>query len=163
MHGILWFEFLYFMLVGVLSCQKEGEVQRKIFSTSLVVLGIFVLSAFSTGAAQAASACPSNSACIYYNSESQGLNAYYVQRKGTSIADYGAAGIAFVKSPYGATGAGQKVKNNAAAVEVNADFPFKVYYNSAYDCSIACQKFYPFVGPEDLNSTMKNNNASGAW
>ncbi|MET8416471.1 peptidase inhibitor family I36 protein [Streptomyces sp. NPDC005134] len=121
-------------------------------STLLAVAGIGLAAA----PAQAAEGCNTPEACLSYNSNLQG--AIFVHQ--TSLADY--AGYAFSISSYGGSaGAGQFVKNNAASVEnLNLNYRYRVYYNSNYSGA------YQTVGTEawaNLNSTLKNENASGAF
>ncbi|MFE2601605.1 peptidase inhibitor family I36 protein [Streptomyces sp. NPDC057617] len=109
--------------------------------------------------ASAAVACPAGAACLHYNSNFEG--AIFAQTGGVS--DY--AGHTFVASSYpnGSNGAGQNVKNNAASVNNNnVNRQFRVYFNSGYNGSFAYQTIGAFAAA-NLNSTMKNNNASGQF
>jgi hypothetical protein len=114
------------------------------------------------GTAGAASAAPAydclfDQVCLYYNSSSYGYGAYFAQ--GGNIADY--SGHYFKAGDNGSAGAGISVKNNAAAVD-NRGTPrnFYLYYNSNYDCTVACVTVSP-GNLINLSSTMKNQNASG--
>lgn len=95
--------------------------------------------------------------CLYYNSSTYGYGAVFKQTG--PISNY--QGYYFSAGNNGSAGAGTQVKNNAAAVDNSWDgYFFRIYYNSNYDCSYACQTTDPF-NQADLTSTMKNNNASG--
>ncbi|WP_377267584.1 hypothetical protein [Peterkaempfera sp. SMS 1(5)a] len=115
--------------------------------------------------------CDIGFACLYYHSSSYAL-AHKIDVNGSWRLDFGAkfetaanisdfAGWIFSASLYGSEGAGQSVKNNAAYVSNFSDTQtYRVYYNSGYNCSVACQDFF---GVGDLNSQMINNNASGKF
>jgi len=96
--------------------------------------------------------------CLYFNSSAYGYGAYF-QQSG-DIHDYGA--YWFQPGLNGSNGVGNTVKNHAAAVDSWYGGNFVVYYNSWYDCRYACQTI-PAWKTVDLNSTLKNNNASGAF
>ncbi|MER6391621.1 hypothetical protein ACFXEL_35220 [Streptomyces sp. NPDC059382] len=96
--------------------------------------------------------------CLYYNSSSNSYGAVYHQQ--SSISDY--SSVTFTEGAWGNAGAGTVVKNHAAAVDSYYGGTFTVYYNSGYNCSYACQNV-PAYGTANLNSTMKNNNASGRF
>ncbi|MFI9789085.1 hypothetical protein ACIHEI_37055 [Kitasatospora sp. NPDC051984] len=102
--------------------------------------------------------CSANNACLYYNSSAYGYGAYYEQVYNTP--DY--AGLTFRAGHNGSSGAGVAVKNHAAAVDNRYGVSFTVYYNSNYNCSVACQVI-PANARVDLNASVKNNNASGSW
>ncbi|MEU6068532.1 hypothetical protein ABZ864_29760 [Streptomyces sp. NPDC047082] len=144
-------------------------MNRKLISIAAVSLNIFGLSVVSMGTAQAQVPstctvdvncppykCDPGDVCLYYNSIASGLNGIYKQYG--PIPDY--RDERFQISNYGGEGANQSVKNNAAAVNNRSDRHFGVYYNSNYNCSVACQEIFSLT-QKDLNSTMKNNNASG--
>ncbi|MEV6245900.1 peptidase inhibitor family I36 protein [Streptomyces sp. NPDC051742] len=107
--------------------------------------------------ANAVIGCEDFHACLYYNSDYQG--AMYKQEYDTP--DY--AGRYFEASLAGSNGAGVVVKNNAASVD-NWDrlSRIRIYYNSNYNGSYAYQTIAA-NGKANLNSTMKNNNASGKF
>jgi hypothetical protein len=134
-------------------------MKRRLLSMTSVLASVFGLSLVSTSAAQAGpnGVCVSGEVCLYYNSIQNDLNAYFVQT--SDIPDY--SPYHFVQSQYGGYGAGQGVKNNAAAVNNRSSYHFRIFYNSYYSCAVACQQILSlqFV---NLNSTMKNNNASGS-
>ncbi|MEV2231874.1 hypothetical protein AB0H69_25370 [Streptomyces phaeochromogenes] len=143
-------------------------MRRKLLGAALAVSSIAGMNVFSAGPAQAAataSPCPNQSgvasACLFYHSRANSLGAWYVQLD--NVSDYDIPKRYFLAGPYGSGGAGQEVKNNAAAVENMGPFTFTVYYNSRFSCAVACQQFAPLLGPKDLNSVMKNENASGGW
>ncbi|MBD0841162.1 hypothetical protein [Streptomyces sp. TRM68416] len=74
------------------------------------------------------------------------------------VSDY--QGRYFSSGRNGSSGAGVEVKNHAAAVDSWIYDKFRVYYNSKYNCEIACQTIAPRA-TANLNSSVKNNNASG--
>ncbi|MDG5807771.1 peptidase inhibitor family I36 protein [Streptomyces ossamyceticus] len=131
----------------------------------LLKIGLITLSAFGLGlssatGAQAAEWCRSGDLCLYYNSGANHYGAIFVQNG--DISNYGLTQYFFVPSDKGSAGAYQNVKNNAAAVENRTSYHAVIYYNSGYNCEIACQQILSFT-VKDLNSTMKNNNASGSY
>ncbi|MFI2350931.1 hypothetical protein ACH492_28700 [Streptomyces sp. NPDC019443] len=135
------------------------EVKRKLLRVTLVLASSLGLSVASTNLAHAGpgGTCASGEVCLYYNSLENNLNAYFVQT--SDIPDY--QGYSFRQSQYGSYGAGQGVKNNAAAVNNRSSYHFRVFYNSYYSCAVACQQI-PSLTFVNLNSAMKNNNASGS-
>lgn len=101
--------------------------------------------------------CFSNGAvCLYYTSSYNGYGASLVQ--GGDIPDYN--GYTFSCGRYGCNGAGQGVRNNAAAVDSDISATFTVFYGAWYDCSYACQVIGAY-GSVNLDGTLSNNNASG--
>ncbi|MFJ6655929.1 hypothetical protein ACIQNG_06115 [Streptomyces sp. NPDC091377] len=100
--------------------------------------------------------CSPGEVCLHYNSSAYGYGAVLVQYGWYS--DY--AGYTFRAGKNGSAGAGVDVKNNAAAVDSFTGSTFRVFYNSGYNCNVACQDIPPYY-TRDLNSTMKNQNASG--
>lgn len=102
--------------------------------------------------------CNVPNVCIHYNSSAYGYGAYFEQK--SSINDY--APYKFVAGDNGSAGAGLSVKNNAAFVWNLNDRAFQVFYNSYFSCAVACQTI-PSGGQVNLNSQLKNNNASGMY
>ncbi|MFD9092893.1 peptidase inhibitor family I36 protein [Streptomyces collinus] len=152
-------------------------MNRKLLSIAAVSLSMFGLNAISTGAAHAQVpstctvgvncppySCETGEACLYYNSIENGLNGIYKQHGNIADYRYDSTGhpIAFQISNYGGEGSGQTVKNNAGAVWNRSDQRFGVFYNSSYSCAVACQSI-PSLVRVDLNSSLKNNNASGYY
>jgi len=131
---------------------------RKLIAATAVAGG--ALTAGLATAAPASAAidfdCATGEVCLYYNSSSYGYGAVYVQYD--KVPDY--AGKYFSSGRNGSSGAGVEVKNHAAAVDSWISSNFRVYYNRGYSCSVACQTI-PSYGTVDLNSSLKNNNASG--
>lgn len=130
---------------------------RKVLAAGFVALSAVVGTAGTASADPAFGDCLFDQVCLHYNSSSYGYGAYYAQ--GGNIADY--SGRSFKSGVNGSAGAGVSVKNNAAAVD-NRGTPrnFYLYYNSNYDCSVACVTVSP-GHVINLSATMKNNNASG--
>ncbi|MGW6761798.1 hypothetical protein ACWF8M_29795 [Streptomyces sp. NPDC055008] len=94
--------------------------------------------------------------CIYYNSSSYGYGAVF--RQTSDVPNY--AGRYFSAGRNGSAGAGVEVKNHAAAVDSWVASNFTVYFNSNYDCSVACQTVSAY-NTVNLNANIKNNTASG--
>ncbi|MEU0423747.1 hypothetical protein ABZ235_09000 [Streptomyces canus] len=131
---------------------------RKLIAATAVAGG--ALSAGLATAAPASAAinydCATGEVCLYFNSSSYGYGAVYVQYD--KVPDY--QGRYFSSGRNGSAGAGVEVKNHAAAVDSWISSNFRVYYNSGYSCSVACQTI-PSYATVNLNSSLKNNNASG--
>ncbi|MFJ5737811.1 hypothetical protein [Streptomyces microflavus] len=102
--------------------------------------------------------CDVPNVCIHYNSSTNGYGAYFEQK--SSINDY--APYTFRTGDNGSSGAGLSVKNNAAFIWNRNDRAFQVFYNSYFSCAVACQTIAPH-GQVNLNSQLKNNNASGMY
>ncbi|WP_234443562.1 hypothetical protein [Streptomyces sp. NRRL B-24484] len=130
---------------------------RKFISAALVAGTVVTAGLASAGSASALTAdCQGGQVCLYYNSSAHGYGAVYIET--TSIENY--AGLTFKAGKNGSAGAGVAVKNNAAAVDNHWYGTFNVFYNSGWDCSVACQPI-PMNTHRDLNAQLKNNNASG--
>lgn len=130
---------------------------KRLISTGAVLGGAVTASFVVAPSASAATPdCKSGEICLYYNSSSYGFGSVFIQRY--DIPDY--AGSYFSSGYYGNSGSGTVVKNHAAAVDSWQPYKFVVYYNSNYGCSVACQTILPWEA-KDLNSSLKNNNASG--
>ncbi|MGW1882101.1 peptidase inhibitor family I36 protein [Streptomyces sp. NPDC001970] len=132
---------------------------KRFAATGVTVLALTGAGIATAAPANAAVSCPSGYACLHYNSNFEG--AIFAQADGVS--NY--AGLKFSASTYpnGSRGAGAYVKNNAASVNNNnLHNAFRVYYNSGYDGSYAYQTIGAWTA-SNLNSTMKNNNASGRF
>ncbi|MFE0359545.1 peptidase inhibitor family I36 protein [Streptomyces nigra] len=137
-------------------------MKRRLATIGLATLSVFGFGLATASEAQAVEYCTPGRLCLYYNSFENDLNAVFIQTQ--NIADYNNINgqrATFVASSEGSYGAGQSVKNNAAAVINKTDQYVGIYYNSGYNCEIACQQFRPF-SEGNLNATMKNNNASGS-
>ncbi|MFJ6466182.1 hypothetical protein ACIQM0_35030 [Streptomyces sp. NPDC091387] len=132
---------------------------KHLAAVGAVALATTAGSLFLASPANAAVSCSVDYACLHYNSNNEG--ALYKQYYG--ILDYAGLTFSASTSTNGGNGAGQAVKNNAASVD-NWDFDLgiRIYYNSNYDYSFASQRIDK-GGFANLNSTMKNNNASGDW
>ncbi|WP_329453969.1 hypothetical protein [Streptomyces sp. NBC_01497] len=151
---------------------------KRITSIAVAAAGL-VATALAT--APSASAAPNSAnstacsdpgfVCIYYHSQeyavthtaSNGRADYGAEfETAANISNYG-SGWQFYAGYYGGEGAGLSVKNNAAFVDNwNETQTYRVYYNSGYSCSVACQDFGPGRFG-DLNAKMQNNNASGKF
>ncbi|MFD5573765.1 MULTISPECIES: peptidase inhibitor family I36 protein [Streptomyces] len=133
---------------------------RKITSIGATILIAGGIAVGTAAPANAATACPSSGvACLWYNSDYEG--GIYVQ--GASLSDYAGYYFSTSTAPNGSNGSGQEVKNNAASVTNRSTFyRFRVYYNSGWDGSYAYQTI-GISSRANLNATMKNENASGAF
>ncbi|MFD5013777.1 hypothetical protein [Streptomyces chartreusis] len=131
-------------------------MKRRLMNLALVSAGSvgLILPLANVAHAGANGACIFPEVCLYYNSNLE--NAYFPQAK--PIPNY--AGYNFMVSDRGPLGAGQPVKNNAASIYNSTRHRFFIFYNSNYSCAVACQTIQPLSGT-NLNSTMKNQNASG--
>ncbi|WP_230396292.1 hypothetical protein [Streptomyces blattellae] len=131
---------------------------RKLIAATAVAGGALTAGLVTASPASAAINydCATGEVCLYYNSSSYGYGAVYVQYD--RIPNY--QGYFFSQGRNGSSGAGVEVKNHAAAVDSWIGSTFRVYYNSNYNCSVACQDI-PAYATRDLNSSVKNNNASG--
>ncbi|GAA5021165.1 hypothetical protein [Kitasatospora paranensis] len=134
---------------------------RKLISAVAVAGAVATAGLATAGNASAFTAdCHGGQVCLYYNSSAYGYGAVYIQN--TSIDNYADGNLKFSSGHNGSAGSGVAVKNNAAAVDNHWYGTFNVYYNSNMDCSVACQPI-PMNTRRDLNSALKNNNASGEF
>ncbi|MCG8918533.1 peptidase inhibitor family I36 protein [Actinokineospora sp. PR83] len=123
-----------------------------------------VLTATITGgvvAAPAASAatinrCPAAYFCFFFNSNFEGAHADYL------LSDGNLDNERFNKVGSTSRGLDVVVKNNAASVVNNWSHAATVYYNSGCNGSVASQSIGTYTSA-NLNSTMKNENASFNW
>ncbi|GAA1992734.1 peptidase inhibitor family I36 protein [Kitasatospora viridis] len=101
--------------------------------------------------------CPSDVACLFYNSGFQG--SYFGDGAGNSQTPENYLYNSWYTFGGGnGSGAGQYVKNNAASVyDYNINYSVTIYYNS--NNAGPSQTIGPDAGA-NLNSTLKNNNAS---
>lgn len=135
---------------------------RKILAataTAGIALTVSLAAVPAASAAEGDGNCTSNDGgfadlCLYYNSDYAGA-----RFNDPGMDNY--AGWVFKSWSGGDAGAGQAVKNNAASVQnYDPKCTAIVYYNS--NQAGASQK----IGPDDeanLNSTLKNENASQGW
>ncbi|WP_330244696.1 peptidase inhibitor family I36 protein [Streptomyces sp. NBC_00562] len=137
--------------------EETGMRVRKVLAAGFVALAAVVGTAGTASAAPVGDDCLFDEVCLYFNSSSYGYGAYFAQSG--SIPDY--SGRYFKAGDNGSSGAGVSMKNNAGAVD-NRGTPrnFYLYYNSNYDCSVACVTVSP-GGLINLSEPMKNDNASG--
>lgn len=122
-----------------------------VLGATLGVLGV-------AAPAQAASRdgiCDTGEFCYYYNSGHAGS----ISDHTGSLADYGSTQPDCYEFKGAGSGQGLCIKNGAASVWNRTGNTVRVYYNSGYDASYAYQDFAPGA-KANLNSTLKNNNAS---
>ncbi|MCU7820329.1 hypothetical protein [Kitasatospora sp. DSM 101779] len=131
---------------------------KKLVAAAAVAGSVLTVGLSTAAPAMAAPAqdCTYGQVCLYYNSSSYGYGAVYIQTG--DVSNY--AGKYFSGGANGSSGSGVEVKNHAASVDSWIASNFRVYYNSGYDCSVACQTVAPYASV-NLNSSLKNNNASG--
>jgi surface antigen len=97
--------------------------------------------------------CDSGEFCYYYNSDEAGSISDFT----TSIGDYGTTQPSCYDFKGAGAGKGVCVKNNAASVWNRTSHTVRVYYNSNYGGSY---QDFAAGAKGNLNSTLKNNNAS---
>jgi hypothetical protein len=103
-----------------------------------------------TATSAAAATCSGVDTCLYYNSNGQGATAGF----DGNIPDY--AGYTFDND---GNGGGLAVKNDAASATNNFLYsPQYIYYNSNWQGPD--QAISPYDAWDNLNSTLKNENAS---
>ena len=111
------------------------------------------VTASSASAATRDGACNSGEFCYYYNSDEQGSLSDF----GGSIADYGTTQPSCYDFKGAGAGKGLCIKNEAASVWNRSSRTVRVYYNSNYG---GAYQDIPSGAKRNLNSTLKNNNAS---
>ncbi|KNX38267.1 phage tail tip lysozyme [Luteipulveratus halotolerans] len=122
----------------------------------VATLGVVMAGVVSPSAAQAAGrdgVCNDGEFCYYYNSYQAGSVSDFTG----SVSDYGTTQPTCYEFKGAGNGQGLCVKNNAASVWNRSTKPVTVYYNTGY--LGATQTIQPGV-KANLNSTLKNNNAS---
>ncbi|MFJ5921398.1 hypothetical protein ACIQF6_02200 [Kitasatospora sp. NPDC092948] len=131
---------------------------RKLIAAAGVAGTVAGLGLVPAGEASAVTADCSGSqfVCLYYQVPAGGYGATFKQT--FSIPDY--APYVFT-GPSGSAGVGVSVRNHVGAVDSWYSGTFTIYYNTGYICAVACQSV-PAMATVDLNSALKNNNASGA-
>ncbi|MFB7472390.1 hypothetical protein [Kitasatospora sp. NPDC056184] len=121
-------------------------------------LGTAVATAPAASASVTTSTCPLNLACLFYNSSDYGLGAQF--QHWDTIHDY--AGKYFSAGPYGSSGSGVEVKNNAAAVgNGSRSWAITIWERSGST---------PWGNHESITPTafadltvLKNDNAASTW
>lgn len=119
----------------------------------LVAGGIIASSTTTAAAASRDGICDSGEFCYYYNSD----NAGSISDFAGSIADYGSTQPGCYEFKGAGNGQGLCVKNNAASVWNRSSAKVRVYYNSNYG---GAYQDFSSGAKGNLNSTLKNNNAS---
>ena len=130
-----------------------------------VVAGLMALAAAGSGltlsapasAAPAAASCSTGYACLFYHPDYTGA----VYKQWDDDKNYGNDHFVTSTSARGSEGAGEVVRNAAASVD-NWDFnnPITIYYHPNYE---GPHQTIAAGGQGNLNSTMRNENASGAF
>lgn len=138
-----------------------GKARRRVAGVMTCVAATAVAGVVVAGPASAASqdgGWNTGEVAFWYNSSAYGWGSMSdflnpVSNLGSPVAykflSSGAGQGTFVKNNAGAAG-------NARTDNVTA----RVYYNSNYDCSVACQNIPADSTPHDLNTALHNNNAS---
>lgn len=97
--------------------------------------------------------CGSGEFCYYYNSGEQGSVSDFT----TSVSDYGTTQPGCYDFKSSGNGQGRCIKNDAASVWNRSTKTVRVYFNSGYSGSY---QDFKAGAKGDLNSTLKNQNAS---
>lgn len=129
---------------------------KKIFAALAMVatlIGTFVVAPSAAAASPRNGACESGEFCLYYNSNQAGS----VSDFNGSIENYGATQPSCYDFKGAGAGRGLCVKNNAASVWNRSSMPVIVFYNSGHT---GAHQTIPAGARVNLNSTLKNNNAS---
>ncbi|HEY2738268.1 MAG TPA: peptidase inhibitor family I36 protein, partial [Thermoanaerobaculia bacterium] len=119
------------------------------FALAAPVLGI----ASAANAADRDGVCESGEFCYYYNSDEAGSVSDFT----TSVSDYGTTEPSCYDFRGPGNGQGTCIKNNAASVWNRSSKTVRVYYNSGY---AGAYQDFAAGAKGNLNSTLKNNNAS---
>jgi hypothetical protein len=123
-------------------------------AASAVALAVVPLAAAAPASAAARDGvCNSGEFCYYYNSDEAGS----VSDFAGSIADYGTTQPSCYDFKGAGNGKGLCVKNNAASVWNRTGHTVRVFYNSDY---AGAHQDFAAGAKGNLNSTLKNNNAS---
>ncbi|MER7707808.1 hypothetical protein ABTX81_33560 [Kitasatospora sp. NPDC097605] len=112
--------------------------------------------------------CTDGTNVLYVHYNSVDANGYTNSARAKflgNVPDYSGAGINIHYIFSGAAGNGQGVKNNAASVlACSSNANYRVYYNSNYGGHAQyISGDYGCNNGVNLDSTLKNNNASQAW
>jgi surface antigen len=131
------------------------HLTRPLTLAAAVALAVPMVAATATSASAASrdGACNSGEFCYYYNSD----NAGSISDFAGSVSDYGTTQPGCYDFKGAGNGQGQCIKNNAASVWNRSGKTVRVYYNTGYAGT------YQDIAPgakKNLNSTLKNNNAS---
>ncbi|BCJ31546.1 peptidase inhibitor family I36 protein [Actinocatenispora sera] len=132
------------------------KLVKRIVTTGSVVLGLALpVLTIATPASAAArdGVCQSGEFCYYYNSNEAGSVSDFTG----SVSNYGTTEPTCYDFKGSGAGQGTCIKNNAASVWNRSSVTVRVYYNSDYGGTY--QSFAPGA-KGNLNSTLKNNNAS---
>jgi murein DD-endopeptidase MepM/ murein hydrolase activator NlpD len=97
--------------------------------------------------------CNSGEFCYYYNSDQAGSVSDFTG----SVSDYGTTQPDCYDFKGAGNGKGLCIKNDAASVWNRSSVPVRVYYNTGYG---GTYQEIPAGAKRNLNSTLKNNNAS---
>jgi surface antigen len=120
---------------------------------ALALTAPFVAAASPASAASRDGVCNSGEFCYSYNSNEAGSISDFT----SSIGDYGATQPSCYEFKGAGNGKGVCVKNNAASVWNRTKHKVRVYYNSNYG---GAHQDFAAGAKGNLNSTLKNNNAS---
>ena len=135
---------------------------RKLIAAAGVAATVAGFGLVSGGQASAITADCSGSefVCLIYQLPAGEFGGAATFKQTFSIPDY--TGYYFTAGPNGSTGAGAPVKNHVGTVESWYSGTFTIYYSTGYNCALACQTV-PAWATVNLNSSLKNNNASGKF
>lgn len=129
-----------------MSIRKTGAV---LGAAAAVLVGGLAFAA-PANAASVGNCINSGELCLYYNSggngPSLGVNGYWQ--------DY--VGLTFINT-------NTQVKNNAATAHNASSATYRVYYNSNYNCNVACTDIGAGQTPYQFGGGIYNQNASQSW
>ena len=131
-------------------------IRNKVIAGAMTAAALGVGLVVAPTADAATGSCASYDACLYYNSNFQG--AIFGDSSGTSQGadNYGSPNWYTFG---GGNGAGLPVKNNAASVwDFDPNYSVTIYYYS--NMATGPSQYFKRGTGGNLNSTMKNNNAS---
>ncbi|MFB4303105.1 CHAP domain-containing protein [Actinomadura sp. NTSP31] len=120
---------------------------------ALALTAPFLATGSPASAASRDGVCDSGEFCYYYNSNEAGSISDFT----TSVGDYGTTQPSCYDFKGAGSGKGVCVKNNAASVWNRTSHTVRVYFNSNYG---GAHQDFAAGAKGNLNSTLKNNNAS---
>jgi len=122
-------------------------------ATTLALAAPVLIIAAPANAAARDGVCDSGEFCYYYNSDEAGSISDFT----TSVSDYGTTEPSCYDFKGAGNGKGTCIKNNAASVWNRSSQTVRVYFNTGY---AGTYQDFAAGAKGNLNSTLKNNNAS---
>ena len=136
-----------------MTTRRAHRIIRSMPILAMLAIGALVIPTSTASAAARDARCEYGEVCFFYNSDQSGA----ISDFDTSVAQYGSSQPGCYDFKGVLNGAGRCLKNNAASVVNLTDKPLTVYFNSNYQGPSQTIPPYSFA---NLNSTLKNNNAS---